>query len=74
MNWKQDKEKFIQTITNQRDINAFDSGIEFMRQQVLSVVKNMDTVNAENIKPDPRLAGFLLLELYDTIQTLGEKK
>lgn len=59
------------------DVNAVEAaqlGAKKVRQEIYSLVKYVDEVNAENLKTNPELASFLLLELAEKIKTFGDEE
>lgn len=46
---------------------AYTQGKIDMRNYIVKLIKAYDETNAENIKQDPRLASFLLLELVNQL-------
>lgn len=58
------------------DVNvreAAELGAKKIRQEIYNLVKCMDEVNSENLKTNPELASFLLLELAEKIKTFGDE-
>jgi len=57
--------------TNENELyHAYKRGQMDMKKLILHKLKEADINNAENIRQDPQLASFLLLELIDQIQGL----
>ena len=58
------------------DVNAkeaYTAGAKDMRKRVSELIRLTDQINSDNIKEDPKLASFLLLELADKVSTLGDE-
>lgn len=58
------------------DVNvteAYITGAKDMRMKINDLIRLTDQINSDNIKQDPRLASFLLLELADKVKTLGDE-
>lgn len=55
---------------NMTDI--YESGAIEMRDRIYKMLIEEDLLNSENIKNDPRLASYLLLQLAEKVKNLGE--
>lgn len=52
---------------------GFIEGKKATISKVLEIISLLDTTNSVNIKEDPSLAPYLLLELVEKVQQLEEK-
>lgn len=57
---------------NELDI-AYRAGLEKMREEIYNLIILTDSINCDNIKDNPRLASFLLLELAEKVKQLEVK-
>ena len=58
------------------DVNvseAFKAGAKDMRTRIHELITLTESINSDNIKNDPRLASYLLLQLAETIKTYGDE-
>lgn len=58
------------------DVNvteAYKVGFYSARRKIFDIIKEYDRINTETLKEDPGLTSYLLLELADKINTLGDE-
>lgn len=53
-------------------VEAFKLGAQNMRERIYKLIIEKDLVNADNIKLNPELASYLLLEMGEEVRTLGD--
>ena len=53
-------------------VEAFEAGAIDMRNRIHELIRLTDSINTDNIKADPILTSFILLELADKVKTFGE--
>lgn len=54
--------------------DCVESGMIQMRDRVYKLLIEQDALNAENIKTNPELASYLLLEIAEKVKNLGEEE
>lgn len=58
---------------NELDL-VYKAGLEKMREEIYNLIILTDSINSDNIRDNPKLASFLLLELAEKVKTLEVKK
>lgn len=55
-------------------VEAYTAGALDMRNKIFNLIKLTEEINSDNIKQNPELTSYLLLDLADKIRNFGEEE